>query len=79
MQLLKPSTKADLKEFYKVLADLALVREAISLSLPEYIIKVVTSFQIVVAAYFELKTVHMNDLEEARLDAEASIEDSFGV
>ena len=75
--------------FYKVLNDLALKRETIILSLPEYIVKtledpelgiaLVTSFQIVAAAYLELGTVHMNDLEEARNALEAPIEDSFDV
>ena len=58
------------------------MRETIILSLPEYIvmtledpelgIALVTSFQIVAAAYLELGTVHMNDLE-------APIDDSFDV
>ena len=75
------------KEFYKVLNDQALMRENIIFSLPEYIVKtledlelgiaLVTSLQIVEAAYLELGTVHMNDLEEARNALEAPIEDSF--
>ena len=77
------------KEFYKVLNDQASMREAIILSLPEYIVKtledpenriaLVTSLQIVEAAYLELGTVHMDDLDEARNALEKPIEDSFGV
>ena len=79
----------DFKEFYKVLNDQASMRETIILSLPEYNVKtfedpeigiaLVTSLQIVEAAYLELGTVHMSDLDEARTALEKPILDSFGV
>ena len=46
---------------------------------PEIGIALVTSLQIVEAAYLELRTVHMDDLDEARNALEKPIEDSFGV
>ena len=65
------------------------MRKSTILSLPEYIVKtledpeigiaLVTSLQIVEAAYLELGTVHMGDLDEARNALEKPIEDSFDV
>ena len=46
---------------------------------PEIGIALVTSLQIVEAAYLELRTVHMDDLDEARNALAKSIEDSFDV
>ena len=79
----------DLKEYYKIIKDLASVREAIILSLPEYIVKtledpvlgiaLVTAFQLVQAAYLELGAVHTTDFEEVRLQLENPIESPFDV
>ena len=81
--------KAEFKEFTKVLNDISVLRQDIILSLPEYVVKtledpeigiaLVTGRQIVDAAYLELGTVHMSDLEEARLALESPIEDAFDV
>ena len=81
--------KAEFKEFTKVLNDISVLRQDIILSLPEYVVKtledpeigiaLVTGRQIVDAAYLELGTVHMSDLEEARLALEAPIEDAYDV
>ena len=81
--------KSELKDYKMVLADLATARDAIILSLPEFIVKtledpelviaLVTEFQIVAAVYLELGTVHMNDLEEVRAQLDNPICDSFDV
>ena len=79
----------DLKDYNKVLLDLSILRDNIILSLPEYIIRtledpeigiaLVTSAQIIEAAYKEFSMIHMNDIDEARLKLEDPIEDAFDV
>ena len=81
--------KSELKDYKMVLADLTLARDGIILSSLEFIVKIledselgialVTEFQIVTAAYLELGTMHMNDLEEVRAQFDNPICDSFDV